>query len=161
LPIIAEDLGIITPAVEKLRDELGLPGMRVLQFGFDNVAGNTHLPHNYNTSNIVAYTGTHDNDTTMGWYAAADEKSRDQFRRYFNVDGGDAAWNLIRAAFLSSANMAIAPIQDVLSLDSYYRLNTPGVASGNWQFRLRGDQINEHHAQRLAYLAKLSDRNLV
>ena len=160
LPIIAEDLGIITPEVELLRDELGLPGMKVLQFGFDTTVGNTHLPHNFTTSNIVVYTGTHDNDTAAGWYAAADEEVRDQFRRYFNVDGTDAAWDLIRAAFLSSAVMAIVPIQDVLSLDSYYRMNTPGVAEGNWRFRLRADHLQDHHARRLWYLSRLSDRNV-
>jgi len=161
LPIIAEDLGIITPAVEKLRDDLNLPGMKVLQFGFDAGANNTHMPHNYNTSNIVVFTGTHDNDTSMGWYAAADEEIRDQFRRYLNVDGSDAAWDLIRLAMFSVANIAIVPIQDVLSLDSYYRMNTPGIASGNWQFRLRADHLQDNsHAERLLYLCKLSDRNL-
>ena len=159
LPIIAEDLGIITPAVEKLRDDLNLPGMKVLQFGFDAGANNTHMPHNYTTSNIVVFTGTHDNDTSVGWYAAADEEIRDQFRRYLNCDGSDAAWDLIRLAFLSMANIAIVPIQDVLSLDSYYRMNTPGIASGNWQFRLRADHLHDHHAERLLYLSKLSDRN--
>ena len=161
IPIITEDLGIITPAVENLRDELGLPGMKVLQFGFDNTAGNTHLPHNYTTSNIVAYTGTHDNDTTAGWYAAAGEDDRDQFRRYFNVDGANAPWDLIRAAFMSSANMAITPIQDVLSLDSYYRMNTPGTLGGNWRFRLRANSMQDAaHGEALRYLSKLSDRNL-
>jgi 4-alpha-glucanotransferase len=160
LPIIAEDLGIITPAVEKLRDDLNLPGMKVLQFGFDAGANNTHMPHNYTTSNIVIFTGTHDNDTSAGWYAAANEDIRDQFRRYLNTDGADAAWDLIRLAFLSVANIAIVPIQDVLSLDSYYRMNTPGIASGNWQFRLRADQLQDHHTERLLYLSKLSDRNL-
>ena len=160
LPIIAEDLGIITPAVEKLRDDLNLPGMKVLQFGFDAGANNTHMPHNYSTSNIVVFTGTHDNDTSAGWYAAADEEIRDHFRRYLNCDGSDAAWDLIRLAFLSTANIAIVPIQDVLSLDSYYRMNTPGIASGNWQFRLRADHLHDHHAERLLYLSKLSDRNL-
>jgi len=160
LPIIAEDLGLITAAVEKLRDELGLPGMRVLQFGFDAATGNTHLPHNYTTANNVAYTGTHDNNTTMGWYAGATEEIKDQFRRYFNVDGTDAAWDMIRGTFMSNANMAIVPIQDVLSQDGYYRMNTPGIAAGNWQFRLGKDSINQHHAERLGYLSKLSDRNL-
>ena len=160
LPIIAEDLGIITPAVEKLRDDLGLPGMKVLQFAFDNVPGNTHLPHNFTCSNIVVYTGTHDNDTTMGWYAAADEKTKDQFRRYFNTSGQNASWDLIRAAFLSSAKVAVVPIQDVLEMDSYYRMNTPGVVSGNWRFRLRADHLDEKYAKHLTYLSKLSDRNI-
>jgi len=161
LPIIAEDLGIITPAVEKLRDELDLPGMKVLQFGFDAGTDNTHMPHNYTTSNVVVYSGTHDNDTTAGWYAAADEEIKDQFRRYLNVDGSNAHWDLIRMAFLSSASVAVIPIQDVLGLDSYYRMNTPGIASGNWQFRLREEHLQEHHAEHLKYLSKLSDRNLL
>jgi len=159
LPIIAEDLGIITPAVEKLRDDLNLPGMKVLQFGFDVCAANTHLPHNYGTSNIVVYTGTHDNDTSAGWYAAADEAARDQLRRYLNVDGENAAWDLIRLAFLSVANIAIIPIQDVLGLDSCYRMNTPGTTGGNWRFRLRADDLCDHHAEKLLYLSKLSGRN--
>jgi 4-alpha-glucanotransferase len=158
LPIVAEDLGIITPAVAKLLKELNLPGMKVLQFAFDNTKNNTHMPHNFDTNNIVVYTGTHDNDTTLGWYATAPEKSRDQFRRYLNVSGENAPHDLIRAALLSIAKIAIIPVQDLLSLDSVHRTNTPGEAAGNWQFRLKKGQIRESHAENLAYLTELSCR---
>ncbi|MCL2397937.1 MAG: 4-alpha-glucanotransferase [Defluviitaleaceae bacterium] len=158
LPIIAEDLGIITPAVEQLRDDLALPGMKVLHFGFGTQAPNA--PHNFATSNMVVYTGTHDNDTTLGWYNAADDETKDLLRRYLNVDGSDVPWDLIRAAFLSTANMAIIPVQDVLGLDTQYRMNTPGTASGNWRFRLAAGQLQSRHAEGLCYLSELSDRNI-
>ena len=160
LPIIAEDLGIITPEVEALRDELGLPGMKVLQFGFDAETMNLNMPHHFKTNNLVAYTGTHDNDTTMGWYAEIPEPVRDQFRRYMNVSGENAAWDIMRLAFLSIASYAIAPVQDVLSLDSSARMNTPGIAGGNWQFRLAENALTVELAEGLAYLAMLGDRNL-
>ena len=158
LPIIAEDLGIITPNVEKLLTWLGLPGMRVLQFAFDQNPKNTHLPHNFTTSNLVVYSGTHDNNTTAGWYADAPEAERDLFRRYLNVSGNFAPWDMIRAALLSTANLAIIPIQDLLSLDSAHRTNTPGTPQGNWQFRLSPHQLDPAHAKNLAYLTKLSSR---
>ncbi|MCL2753586.1 MAG: 4-alpha-glucanotransferase, partial [Defluviitaleaceae bacterium] len=158
LPIIAEDLGIITPAVTKLLTELDLPGMRVLQFGFDGIGGSTHLPHNFEMSNLVVYSGTHDNDTTIGWYKNATENEKDHMRRYLNTSGENAAYDLIRAAFLSCAKIAIIPIQDLLSLGSEHRTNTPGTLCGNWQFRLIKDQLEPHHAESLAYLSKLSGR---
>ena len=160
LPVIAEDLGIITPAVEALRDELGLPGMKVLQFGFDAETMNLNMPMHFKTNNLVAYTGTHDNDTTMGWYEAMAEPVRDQFRRLLNVSGEDAAWDMIRLAFLSPALYAVAPVQDVLSLGSSARMNAPGIAVGNWQFRLPAGALTAALAERLAYLALLGDRNL-
>ncbi|MCL2350152.1 MAG: 4-alpha-glucanotransferase [Defluviitaleaceae bacterium] len=160
LPLVAEDLGIITPAVEKLLNALGLPGMKVLQFAFDTRPENTHLPHNFKTDNMVVYTGTHDNDTTQGWYNTAPEAWRDHFRRYLNSSGQNAADDLTRAAFLSIAKIALIPAQDLLGLDSPHRTNTPGIPSGNWQFRLAKNQLTNHHAQNLAYLSKLSNRNL-
>ena len=160
LPIIAEDLGIITPAVEKLRDDLGLPGMKVLQFGFDAGTKNLNMPHNFKTNNLAVYTGTHDNDTSMGWYAGADDLVRDQFRRYMNVSGEGAAWDLIRLAFLSIANYAVTPVQDVLSLGSDAQMNAPGIAVGNWQFRCLPDALTDDLADALAYTAALGDRNL-
>lgn len=161
LPIIAEDLGIITPAVEELRDSLNLPGMKVLQFAFDASTNNNHLPHNYINSNMVVYTGTHDNDTSLGWYAQASDDIKDHFRRYLNVNGDNAAWDMIRLAFLSIANTAIIPIQDIFNMDSYYRMNTPGTMGGNWQFRLRQEHLQSYCqvAKQLQYLSKLSDRN--
>ena len=161
LPIIAEDLGIITPEVEKLRDELNLPGMKVIQFGFDANRNNANLPHNFKTSNVVVYTGTHDNDTTVGWYQQASDAIQDQFRRYLNVSGEDVAWSMIQLAFFSVAKMAIIPMQDVLSQDATYRMNTPGIAFGNWQFRLAPDVVKKKIAQRLKYLSELTDRNII
>ncbi len=160
LPIIAEDLGIITEEVEQLRDCLGLPGMKILQFGFDAGKNNKNMPHNLTTTNVVLYTGTHDNDTSVGWYNSTNEPDRDQLRRYMNVSGDDPAWDLIRLAFLSVAFLAIVPIQDVMSLGSEGRMNTPGIASGNWRFRYTSDMLNDIYAERLKYLSDLTDRNL-
>jgi len=160
LPIIAEDLGIITKEVEALRDELGLPGMKVLQFGFDADTNNLNMPHNFKTSNLVVYSGTHDNNTTMGWYASIPEPVGNRFRRYLNVSGENAPWDMIRLAFLSIANYAVVPLQDVLMLDETARMNAPGIAEGNWQFRLSEAALTEEMAEGLAYLAALGDRNL-
>ena len=161
LPIIAEDLGVITPEVEVLRDDFDLPGMKVIQFGFDAGHNNEHLPHNYNTSHAVVYTGTHDNDTTIGWYETSSAEVQDQVRRYLNIDGKDVAWDLIRLAFLSVCKMAIVPMQDVLRLNENYRMNTPGTSIGNWQYRLSANTLSKHLAQQLEYLSRLGDRNIV
>lgn len=157
LPIIAEDLGLMTDTVEELRDTLGFPGMRVLQFAFDDTPENVYLPHNYATTNIVVYTGTHDNDTSAGWYAAADEAVRDKLRRYLNVSGKTPAWDLIRLAMSSTAAYAIIPLQDVLSLDTSSRMNTPGTAGGNWQFRYT--ELCPKTGEGLKYLSKMFNRN--
>ncbi len=159
LPIIAEDLGIITEEVEELRGKTGLPGMRVLQFAFGDTSENPYLPHNYLTSNTVVYTGTHDNDTSIGWYNTATEYEKDHFRRYSNISGEEPNWDMIRLAMSSVANLALFPIQDLLSLDSTARTNTPGVATGNWQFRYTEDMLNLSIAQRLVYLNCLFNRN--
>ena len=161
LPIIAEDLGIITNEVKALRDTLNLPGMKVIQFGFDAGVNNENLPNHFKTDQLVVYTGTHDNDTTLGWYQNSTAAVRDQFRRYLNVDGHDAAWDMIRLAFLSVAKIAIVPLQDVLSLSQTHRMNTPGIAAGNWQFQLAPNSLTPEVATRLNYLSKISDRNLV
>ena len=134
LPFIAEDLGEITPGVYALRDGLGLPGMKVLHFAFDKPT-NPFLPHNY-PSHCVAYTGTHDNDTTRGWYATCPEYERELYRRYVARDGSDVAWDLIRLAWSSVADLAIAPLQDVLDLGTDARMNTPGTCGGNWRWRV-------------------------
>jgi 4-alpha-glucanotransferase len=134
LPFIAEDLGEITPDVYALRDALELPGMKVLQFAFDKPT-NPFLPHNY-PANCIAYTGTHDNDTTRGWYGTAPEHERELYRRYVARDGSDVAWDLIRLAWGSVADLAIAPLQDVLDLSAEARMNTPGTPSGNWRWRV-------------------------
>ena len=160
LPIIAEDLGVITPEVEALRDDFGLPGMKVIQFGFDAGHDNEHLPHNFDTSHAVVYTGTHDNDTTIGWYEKLAPEVQDQFRRYQNVSGEDVAWDMIRLAFLSVPRMVVVPMQDVLRLGDAARMNTPGTSSGNWQYRLAPDALSKELAYDLKYLSLLSDRNI-
>jgi 4-alpha-glucanotransferase len=157
LPLIAEDLGIITPEVEALRDRFNLPGMRVLQFAFADGPANNYLPHNY-AHNTLVYTGTHDNDTTRGWYATAQEKERDHVRRYLCRDGSDVAWDLIRAAWSSVADYAVAPLQDVLDLGTEARMNLPGRPAGNWGWRYQAHQLTAAHLGRLAELTALYGR---
>lgn len=157
LPLIAEDLGIITDEVRALRKEAGFPGMRVLQFAFGNDRNNAYLPHSCDFNSIM-YTGTHDNNTSRGWYAEATEAEKDHYRRYLNVDGSNVAWDLIRLAFASPAVFAIVPLQDVLNLDGDCRMNTPGVSEGNWGFRFDWSQWDEGYTQGLYYLATLFGR---
>jgi len=140
--IVAEDLGIITPEVEALRKKTGLPGMAVLQFAFGGDDTNAYLPHNI-TKNTVVYTGTHDNDTTIGWYQAQNEALRDHVRRYLGVSGKDIAYDLVRGAIKTTANLAVVPLQDLMRLDSGARLNTPGSPNGNWQWRFQDGQLQE------------------
>jgi 4-alpha-glucanotransferase len=155
--IIAEDLGIITPAVDALRAAAGLPGMRVLQFAFNGDAGNAYLPHNF-TPYTVVYTGTHDNDTTLGWWQALPAATQDQVRRYLAVSGDAIHWDFIRAASASVARFAVVPMQDVLGLDSTARMNLPGSVEGVWCWRFHWGQVDGWHADRLAELAALYGR---
>lgn len=148
LPIIAEDLGVITPDVVELRDQFNLPGMKVFQFAFTTDPLDPFLPHNYE-SNCVAYTGTHDNDTALGWYMSAPEKERDFIRRYLARAGDDIAWDMIRAVWSSVAVFALAPMQDVLGLGNEARMNLPGRASGNWTWRLHPDALSPAVLKRL------------
>ncbi len=157
LPIIAEDLGEIDDSVIELRDKFGLPGMKILQFAFENPEENDFLPHNF-VRNCVCYTGTHDNNTTLGWYKNAYEASRDKLRRYYSTDGHDICWILIRACFGSVANMAIVPMQDVLSLDSWARFNTPGVGEGNWAWRYKESDLTKELEARLYETCKMYGR---
>jgi 4-alpha-glucanotransferase len=157
LPLIAEDLGLITPDVLALRERFGLPGMRVLQFAFGSGPDNLYLPHNFDPTTVV-YTGTHDNDTSRGWYAAAPEHERDFFRRYTGRSGDDVAWDLIRLAWASVADHAVVPLQDLLDLPSEARMNRPGVGNGNWTWRLRPDQPLRAALDRLADLTALYSR---
>ncbi len=157
LPIIAEDLGEITPDVIELREAFNLPGMKILQFAFSSDANDAFLPHNYPV-NCVAYTGTHDNDTTRGWYASAPEKERDFCRRYLARSGEDIAWDMIRAVWASVASMALAPMQDFLSLGSESRMNFPGKASGNWTWRLGPDALDESIKHRIREINDLYGR---
>src|SRR2546423_7127135 len=156
LPIIAEDLGAITPDVHALRDEFGFPGMRVLQFAFGGDPHDTHLPHEY-TRASVAYTGTHDNDTVVGWFhqrsredASEDEKrERENCLKYLGTDGSEINWDFIRAAQMSVARIAIAQLQDVLGLSSDARMNTPASAEGNWAWRFQTGALTNELRERL------------
>lgn len=157
LPIIAEDLGVITPEVEELRDTFQFPGMKVLQFAFDSIEENAFLPHHY-PYNCVCYSGTHDNDTTNGWYKTANELSKDKVRRYMSCDGNNVSWNFIATAWSSVAKMAIVPLQDVMRMDSDARMNTPGVAEGNWVWRYSKEQLKEEDAKNLWLTTQLYGR---
>jgi 4-alpha-glucanotransferase len=154
--MIAEDLGELMPSVVELRDATGLPGMSILQFAFGGTASNAYLPHNHR-SNSVVYPGTHDNDTTAGWYASADEKTRDHVRRYFRINGSEIGWDFIRACYASAATLAIVPFQDMLSLGSEARFNSPGVASGNWQWRYAAHRLAAFREQSAGYLHDLGE----
>lgn len=157
LPLIAEDLGIITREVEALRDDLDLPGMRVLQFAFGgDDPDNPHLPRNY-VHNAVAYTGTHDNDTVLGWYADADRDAKSAVDAEVGT-GADMHWRMIEAVLRSSAGWAIVPVQDVLGLGGQGRMNTPGVAAGNWAWRLRAGELTPELADRLADIVRRTGR---
>ncbi len=157
LPIIAEDLGAMTPEVDAMRDELDLPGMKVLQFAFDGDASNRFLPHNY-TPNYVVYTGTHDNDTTVGWFRAVEPGVRSFVQRYLARSGDDIAYDFIRAAMSSVADTVIVPLQDVLVLGSEARMNLPARPAGNWGWRFRAEMLNEWHLKRLREMVELYGR---
>jgi 4-alpha-glucanotransferase len=145
--VVAEDLGIITPQVDALRTSFGLPGMRVAQFAFSGDPGNPHLPRNY-LANTVAYTGTHDNDTTLGWYSSLDEATRGEVDRVTGVVAG-MPWALIDLVLRSVANLAVVPLQDFLSLDGSHRMNTPGETDGNWSWRFGLSQLTPQLADRI------------
>jgi len=170
LPIVAENLGVITPAVEKLRQKFGLPGMSLLQFGFGtDPQGPTFRPHNY-SRDLVAYTGGHDNDTTVGWWrssGAADStrtaddvlKEHELARAYLNFrDDSEINWVMIRAVIASVADIAIVPLQDVLGLGSAARMNLPGTVRGNWIWRYRPGALRSELSARLRSLVTLYDR---
>jgi 4-alpha-glucanotransferase len=157
LPIIAEDLGVVTPQVITLREEFGFPGMKVLQFAFDSDATNPYLPFNHD-QDCVVYTGTHDNDTTRGWYESQSEELRHRVRLYLGTHGHDLGWDLIRLALSSVAGIAVIPLQDVLSLDSEARMNRPGDPSGNWQWRYLPDALTAALADRLRTMVEIYGR---
>lgn len=157
LPIIAEDLGLITPEVVALRDRYQFPGMKVLQFAFSDGPENPFLPHHYH-ENCVVYTGTHDNDTTIGWFKTTTPGERTFLRNYVVTDGQEVHWDLIRLALRSVAAMAIFPFQDILGLDTQDRMNLPATTAGNWEWRFTWDQVNPGHASRLYTEAALTSR---
>lgn len=159
LPIIAEDLGVITAEVTALRKKHGFPGMRVLQFGWgaDQVGDAHHLPHTYEAG-AVAYPGTHDNDTTLGWWNDAPEAVRRHVRDYLACDGSDVGWAFIRAACASVAELAIYPLQDVLRLSGAHRMNKPGTPEGNWRWRFTWSDVGPEHAALLRQFTRLYGR---
>jgi 4-alpha-glucanotransferase len=159
LPIVAEDLGHITPDVDALRRRLGFPGMSVLQFAWGQPDGsaNRYLPHNHEVDS-VCFSGTHDNDTAIGWWSQQPEGVRDQVRQYFATDGNDIAGTLMRAAFASVARTAIVPMQDVLRLGGEHRMNLPGTATGNWSWRFGWGQVGPWPADQLRRMAQLYGR---
>jgi 4-alpha-glucanotransferase len=153
LPIIAEDLGIITPEVEKLRDDFGLPGMKILQFAFDSGPDNPYLPENH-VANSVVYTGTHDNNTTLGWWRGLTKEQKNQVRAYLQLNSPKMPQELIRLAMSSVANLCIIPCQDILGLDSGSRFNTPGRATGNWEWQMKSEVLTEELAEKLFCLTQ-------
>lgn len=150
-PFVAEDLGIITPDVEALRARRAMPGMRVLQFAFDGSPTNPYLPHRLQRESIV-YTGTHDNDTSLGWYRGLDEATRERVDLTLGSDGARMPGSLVHAALASVSQLAIVPVQDLLGLDSGARINTPGTTSGNWSWRLPEGALTAAHAAAMARL---------
>lgn len=151
LPFIAEDLGEISQDVVDLRDSLNLPGMRILQFAFGDDARNPFLPHNY-VHNCVAYTGTHDNDTSIGWYQTANEKERDYARKYLSTNGMDIAWRMVDCVFSSVAVFALAPLQDILQQGKEARMNFPGKSAGNWKYQFASNDLTPDLAIRIRQL---------
>jgi 4-alpha-glucanotransferase len=154
LDVVAEDLGVITEPVTRLREELGFPGMVVLQFGLGRDPSNPHLPQNHREQQVV-YTGTHDNDTTRGWW----EKLSPEDRDWTGLDPDDPAWDLMRVAWESRAALAIAPLQDVLDLGNEARMNLPGTEEGNWRWRYDDGALGDENARRLRELTRRTGRS--
>ncbi|MDY0104185.1 MAG: 4-alpha-glucanotransferase [Lentimicrobium sp.] len=157
LPIIAEDLGVITPDVDAVREKFNLPGMKILQFGFDEGDSNDFLPHFYQPNSVV-YTGTHDNDTIIGWYNQLKSEVKLKFHKYSGSIGSEPHWLMIRMAWASVSKMAIVPLQDVMGLDTTSRMNIPGTLINNWQWRYLEGQLPDEYAHILLDLSKLYNR---
>lgn len=157
LPLIAEDLGVITPEVEGLRTRWTLPGMRILQFAFGGAREDRFLPYRYDRHTVV-YTGTHDNETTLGWFGSLKPEEHTYFRRYAPPNDSDAAWDLIRLAWGSVADLAVTPLQDVLSLDNVARMNLPGQPAGNWRWRVAGSLERRSEFEKLRELTEIYGR---
>jgi 4-alpha-glucanotransferase len=157
LPLVAEDLGVITPQVEALRDKYELPGMKVLQFAFEGGADNPYLPHEH-VRRCVIYTGTHDNDTTLGWFEDLSEETRKHVQDYLGWPSEPMPWPVIRAAFASVADLAVLPLQDALALGSEGRMNRPSLNEGNWRWRFEWGQVPEDLPARLRHLSEIYGR---
>ncbi len=157
LPIIAEDLGVITPDVVELRDSFNLPGMKIFQFGFDGTPDDPFLPHNYPV-NCVVYTGTHDNDTARGWYNRVSDQEKSVYRDYLDRDGSNVSWDFIRGVWASVAIFGLAPLQDFLDLGNEARMNYPGNPSGNWMWRMPANSLNPELQAKIKQLNYLYSR---
>jgi len=157
LPILAEDLGFLTEGVEKLRDKYNFPGMKIIQFAFDSDSTNSFLPHNY-PQNCVVYSGTHDNDTSTGWYKSAPEVEKHRARVYTRSNGEEIHWEFIRLGMYSVADQAIFPLQDFMGLDEAHRTNIPGTSSGNWLWRYTEEKLSNINIQRIRDLAENTNR---
>ena len=156
VPLVAEDLGFITPEVHELRRAIEIPGMKILQFGFSHV-DSPHLPHRYEPETVV-YTGTHDNDTARGWYESAPDQERALAREYLGCESSEFADTLMRAAYTSVAETAIVPMQDILDLGSDARMNRPGAKSDNWSWRMEPGALSDRDAKRMRRLAEITGR---
>jgi 4-alpha-glucanotransferase len=157
LPLVAEDLGLITPEVLALRDKYELPGMEILQFAFDSGADNPYLPHNHRKMGVV-YTGTHDNDTTLGWFENLPAERQLRVVEYLGYPHEPMPWPLVRAALASASQLAIMPMQDILGLGRGQRMNTPGTAEGNWSWRFGWEQLLPDLPERLRRMARMYGR---
>jgi 4-alpha-glucanotransferase len=157
LPLIAEDLGVITPEVVALREEFDFPGMKILQFAFGGEQNSAFLPHTFD-KNTVVYTGTHDNETTMGWYRNASDAEQDHVRRYIGVSGEDIAWDLTRLAFMSVSDTAVATLQDLMNLGNEARMNFPGKVGGYWRWRYLPQMLTQNITNRLRGLTEIYGR---
>lgn len=159
LPVLAEDLGVITPEVEALRDEFEFPGMKILQFAFGSDPGNPYLPFNY-VRNCVVYTGTHDNNTTVGWFNELSDSDKDAVSSYLGCISPDGIhWDMIRLALSSVGNQAIIPVQDLLGLGTEARMNVPSQGDGNWEWRYQYDDLTDELSDRLKNLTQLYGRS--
>ena len=157
LPLVAEDLGIITSEVEELRDLFGFPGMKILQFAFGGDAFNPYLPHNH-VPQSVSYTGTHDNDTSLGWYSGLDESTRHHVNSYLGLPSEAMPWPLIRSALASVSQLSVLPMQDLLEQGSEHRMNTPGTTENNWLWQFSWDQVEDGLAERLREMLEMYRR---
>ena len=158
MDVIAEDLGFLTKEVIALVKKTGYPGMKILQFAFDSREESDYLPHNY-TQNSIVYTGTHDNETILGWYKGTDAGTRRSVKRYLNIRGNrEIPWHFIRAAFASVADTAVIPMQDYLELDNAARINTPSTLGGNWEWRMLPDAATPELAKRIRELVEIYGR---
>lgn len=158
LPLVAEDLGIITDEVTALREKYGMPGMKILQFAFGDDASNPYLPHQH-TQDSVSYTGTHDNNTTVGWFEELDDSIKERIYAYFGGSKETIPWLLIRASLASVSQLSVLPMQDVLALDGEHRMNVPGTTEGNWNWRFEWDMLDETCSIRLKNLNELYGRS--